>query len=385
MNRLRPGLCVVLGAVTLGCAAEDIVARRIDGCDAGCVSNHAPGADARACAETWLPAGDSVCSGATVERFRFGLCLCGEYVSEHSLVVSGFGEAPAVIPGSVGANGSFNATGGVSLTGSLVVAGTQGITTGQSSDLTVGANLSDQGALSGGGSVDVGGDARVGGDIGVGTLRVGGTLTTPPGATVSVTGDTQVPSRANDAVIVEPPCACNAATRPDMAGAIHDARTENDNATAGLDAFDLEGIDGATVLDLPCGRYHLSAISGAGPVTIHAHGRVTVDVDGAIDLNDSLTVDTDGGTVELVVEETVRVGGDLDLGGPGGDARLLIAGQGALPIDGVTRITGVLYAPDSELVAGSELRVRGAALVRRVVTGGPVTVEQNGAVGECPL
>jgi hypothetical protein len=384
---MRPGalLCVALGALALAaCAPEDVVARRQGGCtDAG---DCAPASTPLTCAAPVpvISIGDAPCAGPLVERFQFGLCTCEGYVSDRPLVVSPPGDGADL--GSLGVNGSLNATGGLSLSGSLVVAGSEGIVTGQDAPATISGDLASAGGLSGGGAIDIGADARVGGDIGVGSLRVGGTLTTEPGATVSVTGTEEIAARRTASVTVPLPCACDAPSRPDLVGAVHAHRTDNDNRAIGLGAFDLEAIDAPTTLELPCGRYHVSGIRGSGSLTLRTSGHVVLFVDGAISLDGSLIVTGSEGLVELVVEETVRLGGALGLGaeGPGPFVHLAVAGGDVFQVGGAIDGTGAVYAPDAELVTTGEVNVRGALLVRRIVAAAPIWVEQDAALAACP-
>lgn len=377
-EQLRNPLFVVAAAwlASAGaCATEDVVARQAD----ACVQDCEPRSDADICGVEALPTGDTACE-AEGRAHRYALCVCEDYVGQQPLRVEGDGESQ----GSMGVNGAFHTGAELQLGGSLQVSGEGDITASGDSDLVIGGDLESASGVSGA-SLSVGGDARVGGDIRLSDLSIGGTLRQPDGATRSVSGTQDVTASERGSVNVPPPCDCDA-TRPDLGAAVRAHRSDNDNARLGLSAFVLDGFTEPQSLELSCGSYHLSRIAGADALELHVEGDVALYVDGDVALDDAFRVElAPGARLWLTVEQSFRVSGALELGGPEGDGRvhLRVAGAGTLQLGGASLVVGSLYAPEAELVTQGELEVRGALLVRRAALEGRTTVVYDSMRSSC--
>ncbi len=317
-----------------------------------------------------LSNGAPVCSdGLAADAFGFGLCLCGDAAFAGDLSVHGL---DAQTPASAAANGDWSRAGVSVIEGDLVVgarmsgAGDDDI----EGDLDVGAGFAQAGV------VDVGGDARIGGDaVGAGVVGIDGTLTVPEGARVLgiqaggvVRGDVDVP----------PPCDCggDASTHVDVQGFIAQARSENDDAAAGIDPAGFESA-GAVALDLPAGRYFVEDIAHAGVIEIHASGAVELFVAGDVASAGDVDVDLDdGATLDLFIGGDLAAAGVLHLGdGATPDAvRLYVDGSRGVALAGDEVVSGALYLPHGTLASAGDLRVAGAVVARDLAAAGVIDI-----------
>jgi hypothetical protein len=183
-----------------------------------------------------------------------------------------------------------------------------------------------------------------------------------------------------------PPCDCAEERLLDIAALVNAARDDNDNDALGLDARELAGFNSDQERTLPCGRYFLTRLAGAGALSIRAQGNVALFVEGNVELDQTLTLQPEpGARLSVFVAGNMRVGGAFTLGGdPSGSERsaLYLASRGTLNLRGSTRVVGALYAPRAELVAAGDLEVFGSLFVRRAAPEGDLVLHQDVAAVE---
>ncbi|MCG5052828.1 MAG: hypothetical protein KA712_07690 [Myxococcales bacterium] len=318
-----------------------------------------------------VPGETPVCAGKLAEKtFRYGLCTCQDVMLNGKLhtdsIDSNAGMSVANGGASVGINGTFSNPGESRIGGSLIVKGPMGSSASQ--EIT--GDLKVDGLLSSEGKVAVGRDAWINGFIAVtGELSVGRDLHSPSGKPL-VDG-----ARVGGNVITEPftfspPCDCE---KPlDVTAIVNEARTNNHNALINLDPDRLALVSQPTILELPCGRYYLSGIRGAAPITIKITGRTAIYVGGSIEAASSLNVDVGPqGEVDLFAEGAVfAVSGSMRLGSSDRPAasRMYLGSTSIMNIEGSGELVANIYAPRAQLIAAvSKLQIYGSLFVRGVV------------------
>lgn len=341
--------------------------------------------------------GGTVCPGEVAGRtFRFALCTCEGITTSHVIATDSFdgSRGPYTAGGTgggVGTNAELAASAPLTIGGSLWVAGPGGVMLGAAADLDVGGELHVAGPISGEARLEVDHDAYVGGRLAVGELVVGGTMTVPAGTEISVRGERDVAASAEAPVVVAPPCGCGASDVVDVGAFVGRHRTAHDDATIGLDPGRFADYAGNERLELPCGRFYLSRLAGAGDVTIVVRGRVALFVGGDVHIDGTLIVDiADSAELDLFVEGNLAVTGDLRLGSErsAARARLYVGGRGTIELSGEGFFAGNLYAPGAELVGSGPLEVFGSLFARRLAASAGVTVHYDTSVlrvrDECP-
>src|SRR5690606_3185430 len=121
----------------------------------------------------------------------------------------------------------------------------------------------------------------------------------------------------------------------DVAGLVVRHRADNDDALHGIDPFALDGYEGPTRLELPCGRFHLARIAGRGELTLAIGGRTALFVDGDLTLEGALVVElADGAELDLFVEGNVTASDDLRLGSADTPSRVrvYVGGSGTVQL-----------------------------------------------------
>ncbi|WP_426751265.1 DUF7305 domain-containing protein [Myxococcus sp. Y35] len=395
----RPGCVALALAMSLGgCTRGDLVATvdTPDGggvgssVDAGTSDGGEPPDDWEAYCAGRGPAifvGEHVCSGRLAEQtFRHALCTCEGLALGASFDTDAFrGSVGTYQPGGpggdVGVNGALSANDAVSVGGSLSVGGSGGVQLGRS--FQVGASLHSSGPLTGNpSSAFVAGDARVRGDVAWPSLQVGGVLTVPEGFSLGPAQAAEVRREPVDAVT---PCACDEASQVDVSGIIARHARDNDNAAIGLDAAALEGIEGARELVLPCGRFHLTRITGTGRARISIRARTALFIEDIVDLGEGLTVDVqEPGELDLFLGGAVAVAGPLTIGSTATPSRVrvYVAGSSVLAFSAGSTFAGNLYAPRGVLSLSGEAEVFGSLFVRHVEASGPLRLHYDADIRE---
>ncbi|AEI66380.1 putative lipoprotein [Corallococcus macrosporus] len=388
----------MVAALAAGCTRGDLVAI-VQSPDAGNVGSSADAGapDAGGSPDDWeaycagrgppILVGDAdidsqVCSGRLAERtFRQALCTCEGLALGASLETDAFHGTtgtyqPGGVGGDVGVNGALSANDAVSVGGSLSVGGAGGAQLGQT--FRVGEALHCGGPLTGSPvTATVVGDARVRGDVSLSAFSVGGVLTVPEGHAL---GPVQAAEVRREPVEPLTPCACDAASQVDVSGLIARHVLDNDNAAIGLAATALEDIEGERALELPCGRFHLTRITGTGHATISIRARTALFVQDIVDLGDGLTVEVQApGELDLFLGGSVAVAGPLMLGSTAAPSRVrvYVAGTNVLALSAGSTLAGNLYAPRAALSLSGGAEVFGSVFVRHVEASGPLRLHYD--------
>jgi hypothetical protein len=321
--------------------------------------------------------------------FRWGLCSCKDIKLTASLTTDGYDStkgpyppSPKQLGGGVGLNGDYVGpmSNPVDIGGALWSTGVAGLASRGPTTIRQEGHV--QGPMSA--VTDplkvledayVGGDmsATSGGTITVGTMASPKTLrlrdAPPPAAVITTPTTVTAPGGTivSTAVKVDEPCECSPSQKIPVAAIVDAAALSNDNALIGLDKDLLATPNAAAAsvrLDLPCGRYYLSKINKPGSsVTIFAHGRTALFIDGdAIGQVVSFVLDPTG-EFDVFIKGTVTTGGELIIGSPNWPAlsRTYVAGSATLFLSGEAgRLGGNLYAANALVSVTSHLGMYGA-------------------------
>lgn len=339
--------------------------------------------------------GKQICAGAlAATTFRFGLCTCEGYVSSGKLTTDGFDSTKgAYVPGqndgSVGTNAKLNASNDLVIGGSLWVSSKDGITV--SSNVTVGGDLQCGGEYTTTQNLKVGDDASVNGKIIGKDLTVVDVLTQPAGAQLLVSGTKTIGSTKAAPVNVPDPCDCSPDLLVDIAGYVKVRQNDNDNASVPLAKDATTNLSADKTIDLPCGRYYLDELTGAGRVTFNAKGRVALFLGGNISTSKGFAVTLEpGAELDLFIAGNVVSSGTINLGDPAHPAnvRVYVGGSGTISLSGGGVFTGNVYAPKAEIVLAANTEFYGSVFARRVSTSGDVTIHYDTAIlkagKDCP-
>ncbi|MHB8418257.1 MAG: DUF7305 domain-containing protein [Myxococcales bacterium] len=394
------GSCVDYQTSNANCGSCGAPCPAGQGCAGGiCVQSVSLAADAGpACAGGGLPVvvGDAGTCAAQIAQIsdRWAFCSCGSVNLGAPLYTDGFDSAlgPYVDGGpggSVGVNGDYQTGDLFDVNGTFWIAGDGGLNFGAggtdwvSQDLWVGGPLAN-----GGDTLVVGGSAWVAGSV-QGTNLIGGTLFVSPTSVVS-NGTWADGGEVTGAVTVLPPCDCAANQLIDVAGIVQYGATNNDNPSIGLDPNALN--NGANRLDLPCGRYYLTAITSGSAVAIGIHGRTALFIGGDVSLGSpfSVTIDPQA-ELDLFIGGTLAVDAPLSLGSTEVPAqtRVYIAGSAAVSTGSASVVAGNFYLPWAQLGGGSAKDIYGSVFCASFDSGAPLSVHYDSAVlssgAECAL
>ena len=206
------------------------------------------------------------------------------------------------------------------------------------------------------GSLAVAGDwivsspAHIGGDA-----VVGGMLE----ATNTVTVDGALHAQADNAL------ACDGA--PPVGGAVANAESlgENDLGDALLPHSRPADVS------LGCARYRFSSLGIDNELTFHVTGKTVIVVDGDVRISSPMQVELEpGATLDFLIGGALQV--DNTLSFSGGSTWLAVGGE--IDVGAPLRLTGVLYAPGSQLSVNNTLDISGSLLVGSMTVASPVTV-----------
>lgn len=293
--------------------------------------------------------------------FSQALCVCEDYrdVGLGLTVTSPTGAAA-----DVGVNGTSHVVGRVKVAGTWT--SWKGLT--GTGFVTVRDHLLSTGDVGGVGLLEVGKDLSVGGNLSsVGKLEVGGTLRVA-GTTQLLPGSKPLAGTGPYAAPAKPPCGCDASTFFDVAKAVAEAKTQNDNAAAGLDPTGAQGKVGVQSLTLKTGRYYLSDVATIGKTNIVIDGAVALYVDGDVDsVGDEHLELGPGAVLDLYIAGSLRQVGHSALGDASrpGALRLYIGGSSPVALSvGKQSIHGLVYAPTAAIAFVGDAQVNGALFAR---------------------
>lgn len=321
------------------------------------------------------------CSGEVAEAaFRWAMCGCSDTSLTGGLKTDAFDSTlgpyvPGVLGGGVGINGSLKSTHNMNIGGSLWVGDTssgalkaQGIV---HIDMRVGGTASITGGLK------VGGDAAVGSyNAGGSTFEVGRTLTVPAGGTMS--GNATYQDLQRDPVNVPMPCACEDEQIIPIKAMIQARSADNDNALIGLNASALSAANAPRRLDLPCGNYFLNGIDVGSDLTIIAHGRTALYIQGNVKAQHLTIKAMPDAELDVFISGEVHTGG-LVFGSPHYPAstRLYLGGAEGLIITKDVNIGGFVYAHPGAMHFTSDVEVFGGIFGNQLTVTQPLTIHYD--------
>lgn len=317
---------------------------------------------------------DKDCTGKVgATTFRWALCSCGDVALTASLLTDAYDStkgpyppSPKEVGGGVGINGGYSGpvSNSVDIGGALWSSAASGVATRSPSTVRQEGHFA--GPLSS--SVDplsILDDTYAAANVTTtSSIAISKTLYVSPGATVG-SGVTAA-ATVTKPVTVPPPCDCGA-SRIAVDKFIAAAAAKNDDATIGLDPALLAtpSASGASArLDLPCGIYYLTKIDKPGSsVTIFAHGRTGVFIDGDVVGQVVSFVLDPTAELDVFVKGNVTTGGELVIGSPNFPAlsRTYVGGSATLTLSGEAgRLGGNLYAAYAQVDVTSHLILYGA-------------------------
>ena len=333
------------------------------------------------------------CIGRVVGRtFKWGICSCESIEAGNELYADGFDSTlgpytPGGYGGSIGTNGTFSIGNTATIFGNLWASGDDGVDIGNQIELA--QQLHSGGDFSTGASSTVGRDAFVEGNV-EGSIAIDQTLHVRQDSQVdsSVTADNVV----REDVQVDDPCSrCEESNRIPIDAIVDRRKENNDNDAIGLEADALADIDSTKRLDLPCGEYYLSGVDVGNSVTIVAHGKTALYIDGDLTAgNDFDILPAPSAELDVFVTGNVDFGNAATVGSPAYPAsmRLYIGGEDGWQIGNSLTIGANVYAFPGTIDAGNDLEVFGGLYANRLEVGNGLTVHYDREVldtGEdCP-
>lgn len=398
-----------LDASVLDGSADDATASANIGGDATTVSSatvdaNGLGVDSRAayCAGSGPPVtvGDNVsgvpeCTGAIAEiTFSHALCTCQDTSVQGVLATDSFNSNVASYqPGQngapVGVNRDFITAGVPDIGGSLSVDGPNGVTLAGAAevhgDFEVQGNLTLAGVSTVSRDLWVGGNLTTAGVIDVGRdLHEGGNSLTL--GIVDVSG-----SQYSAPFTLAEPCACQPNEILDVDAIVAQGQMQNDDASLGLSPSAFDAVVGVVDVDLPCGRFYLDQIAGAGALTFHVSGRTALFVAGDIASAGVLNFDLDpAGELDVFVAGNLIPTGVASFGSVARPAavRVYVGGSSTVALTGAGDFVGNIYAPNATVVLTGFSDIYGSVFADDFEAPGAVFIHYDSAVlqagAECP-
>jgi hypothetical protein len=294
------------------------------------------------------------CLGDLAQKtFRWSLCSCTDVDFSAPVLVDGYDSTKGpYVPGvtgatggGVGANDKESASSTLNVGGDLWSHGTTGIS--NSAKHEIGHDLRINGPLDPSAAMSVGNDAFVNGDVTTSnTITVGNTLTLPADKTLGTKGIT-AKTTVRAPVDFPLPCDCLPSQLVPVVAIVNaHTGTNNDNASIGLAATALENVATDTRLDLPCGQYFLTKIGGSHAVTIAAHGRTALYIQGDVTESADIAFAVDPtGELDLFVGGTISTSASMHIGSPNYPAlsRTYLGTTNTMSLSANVRIAGELY------------------------------------------
>lgn len=212
------------------------------------------------------------CVGEVVPGlFRRGVCVCQSLTVGQHMHLRG-----AAINGT---NGRASVDRRIDVDGDFTVGNRDGVNFAEQT--RIGGTLRVGGQVNAMGNLNVGGDAYINGRFTAHQdLEIGGTLFQPAGNELTVGGLRMIGHREQQPVGVDAPCPCGLGLS--VSQEINAWRDLNNNADIALFSDDLDPIERALRVELPCGRYVFNAIRNQAELTFVIQGRVHLYIVGDI-------------------------------------------------------------------------------------------------------
>jgi len=158
----------------------------------------------------------------------------------------------------------------------------------------------------------------------------------------------------NKVASVPAACDCGAGKLVPVAAIVAAHRApNNDDAAIGLNPAVFDAPAGPLRLDLPCGNYYLTKIDVSTPLTIAAHGRTALYIEGDVNPSAPLAFVLDPtAELDIFIAGTIKSSQTFVVGSPNYPAlsRTYVGGTATLKMSQDIRIGGEFYAANSELV-----------------------------------
>jgi hypothetical protein len=334
----------------------------------------------------------STCPDQLAQRaFRYALCVCENYTSDHALVTDAFDgtQGPydasrTTAGGSVGVNGDFH-PGQIRIGGSVWASNpSTSITT--ASSMQISGELHAQGELLPSSTLIVQADAWMAGGIYTGgsapvNVTVGGTLHLPAMAPANVSGTFTHGAIDPTPFNVPAACDCDATQFVDVAGVVRTYQTQNDDAAMHLDATMLENVTSALTTTLPCGRIFFKSIGANAPIHLMTSpGRVAIFVAGDLSASDFEIDVPQGAELDLFVAGSVNVRGVFLVGDQTNPARArTYVGGSTVNLQSAATLAGNLYAPNATITLGgtAPTTLYGAIFSAALSSGSDLTIHYD--------
>ena len=298
-----------------------------------------------------IAASQGGCLGTLAQTtFRWGLCSCKDVRASDKLLVDAYDSRlglyhPGGLGGGVGANGGYDTSASAEIWGALWCSADTGIDTHAAN--TIKQELRVGGSLQTSDTFTVGDDAYVAGDVGTSaSITIGKTLHVP--AASSVSANVTYGTLTREAVTVPPPCDCQPQQLIPVVDIVAAHRApNNDDALIHLDATVFETTGAPHRLDLPCGNYYLTKIDQSQALTIAAHGRTALYINGDVHNSDALSFALDpDAELDVFIAGTIDSSDTLTIGSPNYPAlsRTYVGSPNGLRLSAGSRIGGNLYA-----------------------------------------
>ena len=340
---------------------------------------------------------DALADGGPVETcpeqlaqraFRYALCTCNDYVSDHALYTDAFDgsqgaydSSTAFAGGSVGVNGDLHPTGLMQVRGSLWASNSTDITT---STVVVSGELHAEGEMRPSPTLNVGADAWMAGGIQTtGDVTIGGAVHIPAGAPDMV-GMSNFSAPLTAAFQVAPACECDPSEFVDVAGVVATYKANNDDAALDIDPTALANVQSAVTMTLPCGRIYFTTIaSNQAPIQLTAAGHVAVFVGGDISTSDFEIEVEPGDELDLFVAGNIDVRGSFLVGDMSNPARArTYVGGSTVNLQSAATLAGNLYAPQATLTLGGSAptTLYGSIFASALSAGADLTIHYDDAI-----
>ncbi len=412
---VAPGLLAMAAGAVWACGTTDIpVLLVVQGMDAGVEARVEAGVEAGVDAQAPAQdapsqeAGQSYCQGSgppvlvvtaadggsttkcpdqlAQNAFRYALCACIKYVSDHALVTDAFDgtmgaydAGTATAGGSVGVNGELHPTGPMTIGGSLWASSTMDITTAA---VDVLGELHAQGELHPSPSLVVSADAWMASGIQTsGDVTVTGTLHVPANEPIQVAGMQNFGAPDSTYFQVLPPCDCSDFV--DIAGVVRTYETQNDDQALKIDSTMLENVQSDLVLPLSCGRIFFTSIGGTASISLSVQGRVAIFVEGDLSTSDFKIDVPTGSELDLFVGGSVNVRGAFLVGDPSNPAKArTYVGGTSVNLQSAATLAGNLYAPNATITLGgtAPTTLFGSMFAQSVSSGSDLTIHYDEAI-----
>jgi len=335
------------------------------------------------------------CTGQVAQdTFAAALCSCEDTNIAGYLRTRGLGDSDDAgdLVGSVSVNGDYSTNGYANVGGNFTVAGSRDIAF--AGLLQAGQDLFFHPAADVAGVVKVGRDAWLADALrAFGRVAIERDLYTADGAgfrgiaVVDVGG-----ARHTQDVSIPAPCACGAGQVIDVAALVDDARTNNDNASIGLDPDALNLTVGiGTPLELPGGRFYVNQIGGVGGINLRVTGKTALFVGDDLLATGAFRIQLEpDAELDLFVRDNLAITGAALFGDRARPSatRVYVGGTGDITVAGYAAFVGNLYAPTANIRVGGFGQIYGSLFGKNIDAAGFLSVGYDAAIQQtgkgCP-